>query len=116
MEHIHLNVSLKNSKKENILYRTASRFKPFHKEKKSYSPLVKVFLRGWRLLKLVTLLLSALRSTGGGKLAGVSLWDRSCIGTLLPDPTLLGAPGLGSKPLECNANPGTGSGGAQCLG
>ena len=115
MEHIHLNVSLKNSKKENILSDSIS-LQTISKRKKSYSPLVKVFLRGWRLLKLVTLLLSALRSTGGGKLAGVSLWDRSCIGTLLPDPTLLGAPGLGSKPLECNANPGTGSGGAQCLG
>ncbi|KAH0563556.1 hypothetical protein KQX54_001848 [Cotesia glomerata] len=69
---------------------------------------------GWRLLRLVTLLLYALRSTGGGYPNGVSLCDLSCIGISLPEPTLLGAP-VGSSPLECKARPETGSA-EQCFG
>lgn len=88
---------------------------------RTHLPLVSVFRRGCRLLRLVTLLLSALRSTGGGSPEGVSLWDRSCMGTRLPplppEPTRRGAPGLlDSRFDECRASPGTGSGGAQCLG
>ena len=80
-------------------------------------PLVRVFRSGWRLLKLVTLLLSALRSTGGGRPEGVSLCERSCIGARLPaEPTRRGAPGEGSNP-EWIPRPGTGRGvGTQCFG